>query len=166
MWALTVTVLATEPLGWARPASPDWLSTESCAGERQPLDQRSTATMDWAVRTTSCCPSLWAARSEINGQEWLGRSDRSERHINPGRPFPNQGLTLIGPFGPWTVPINPSRPFQIVRVFVILGFPSLFTSRAWAVRCWMSGPDSATPFPFGKDFVIFPVGLFYNWKLN
>ena len=75
MWAFVVTVLATEPLGWARPARTDRLSTGECAGNRQPLDQHPTVNFLWAVRAVSSALAV-------------------------SRPFPDLGLRLIGPFGP------------------------------------------------------------------
>ena len=74
-WALTVTVLATEPLGWARPASTGRLSTGEWARAHQPLDQHPTVSFLWAVRAMSSALTF-------------------------GRPFRDLWLRLIGPFGP------------------------------------------------------------------
>ena len=74
-WAFVVTVLATEPLGWARPASTEGLSTGECAREREPLDRHPTVSFQWAVRAMSSALTF-------------------------GRPFRDLWLRLIGPFGP------------------------------------------------------------------
>ena len=69
-------------------------------------------------------PSLSAVHRKISGCGSLGRSDHEQ------------------------CAMNLSRPFQIERMFVILEWLALLASRAWTVGVPMSGPDSATPFPF------------------